>query len=446
MTMPVLPVVQPPPAPIGARQDESPSTATEDGMFARVLSQERQALPASPLDRPAHPSDSTQPKAGPGPEKPARPEETLALLLDASALPWVQAQGTSQASSQESPGAQTGTIGHQGHQGASDADVTTSDATIPEDPANNPSLAIGADPRATATPIAHGNHPHTDGPANLPAAAATGRTTPKGANQPIDTRATPPLAAARPDHPSTPATPADPTGDESPHGRQDTSHTRPLVASADAVTTAVNQVVGTPALARGPSAEGLNVQTAGLRAADAPNLPAMAWQPQIGSLTGPGQVALATPLASPNWPADLSRQMLALIQTHPATNQVVHMQVNPPELGPVHITLHVSDSLAQAAFVSPHAHVRHVLENALPHLEQQLSQAGLSLGQTSVSDQQAGQQWAEWAAQAALAQAQPARRTSTTASAAAVPGIGPAGMDPMAQRRGTPDSLVDTFA
>ena len=50
--------------------------------------------------------------------------------------------------------------------------------------------------------------------------------------------------------------------------------------------------------------------------------------------------------------------------------------------------------MASASFVSAHASVRQAIETALPQL-QALAQAGISLGQTSVGEQAAQQQFAQ---------------------------------------------------
>jgi len=112
-----------------------------------------------------------------------------------------------------------------------------------------------------------------------------------------------------------------------------------------------------------------------------------------GSPQGPvTQLAVATPLGAPQWAQDFSRQIVAFAQSGAHGSHTVQLHVNPPELGPVHILIQIGDSTTQAMFASPHAHVRQTLENALPRLEQQFAQSGLSLGQASVGDQQAGQQ------------------------------------------------------
>lgn len=110
----------------------------------------------------------------------------------------------------------------------------------------------------------------------------------------------------------------------------------------------------------------------------------------------------ATPLASSHslqittpvqqtaqWGADFSRVMVQLGQKG-AQNpglQTAEIRLDPPELGPLRIVLSVTESVANAMIFAAHAQTRLTVEQALPQLQQQLAQAGLSLGEANVSDQ-----------------------------------------------------------
>ena len=63
------------------------------------------------------------------------------------------------------------------------------------------------------------------------------------------------------------------------------------------------------------------------------------------------------------------------------------MQLNPAELGPLSISLKFGEQGAQAHFLSAHAQVRQVLEQAIPQLREALAEQGISLGETSVGEQ-----------------------------------------------------------
>ncbi|HEX7816031.1 flagellar hook-length control protein FliK, partial [Dyella sp.] len=113
---------------------------------------------------------------------------------------------------------------------------------------------------------------------------------------------------------------------------------------------------------------------------------------QSGAGTTPSQVPAvlnltATPVGSAQWNTDLGRQMVLLSNNAQTGNQTAELRLDPPNLGPLHVTINLSDGVASAAFVSAHAVVRQALESAMPQLQTAFEQAGLSLGQTSVGDQ-----------------------------------------------------------
>jgi flagellar hook-length control protein FliK len=147
---------------------------------------------------------------------------------------------------------------------------------------------------------------------------------------------------------------------------------------------------------------------------------------------------VATPLQSPQWAADFSRQFVSITQAGHNMPHTAELRLDPPDLGPLRIAIQITDNVAHAAFVSPHAAVRQTVENALPQLQELLAQAGISLGQTSVSDQgqpgQPGQQGSE-------ATAGPGPTIGSVAGTET-------GNAPLhaATRVRAPDALVDTFA
>ncbi len=67
--------------------------------------------------------------------------------------------------------------------------------------------------------------------------------------------------------------------------------------------------------------------------------------------------------------------------------QTARITLNPPELGPLQITVNVSGDQATASFASPHADVRQAITDALPRLREMLAGAGIDLGQTNVGAQ-----------------------------------------------------------
>lgn len=104
----------------------------------------------------------------------------------------------------------------------------------------------------------------------------------------------------------------------------------------------------------------------------------------LAASNAPSPVATAslTPeLSSPEWGKALGQHV---IQMGNAGHQVAELQLNPPGLGPLKVTLSMSDNQIQAMFVSAHSSVRAAVEAALPQLRTTLADSGISLGNTSV--------------------------------------------------------------
>ncbi|MGB5806617.1 flagellar hook-length control protein FliK [Castellaniella sp.] len=410
MNMPVLPVTSSSPSPADVQTRDADAAATADTpAFSNVLSQQREgaARPADPraagkAGERAH-ADATER------HDPLGPDETLSLILDSAALPLMQA---AVATPQIRP-AQAG-----------------------------PSGQAATDTRAVRLPIELAGR----APTNARDGALAAKTAETSFNTRVHTPrtdlpadATPTLRTVSHANAATISNPHE-SGRVRPGTAQFQPQTtgQPLAAQVAAVFQAAESI----AQAR-PAAglEGLQPTTpdTALASAAAP-VAATTLSPAATPMPAAAPVAVATPLSNPQWPQDFSRQILQLTQGLTGPGHTVHMHVNPPELGPIHITLHVGESIAQASFVSPHASVRQALENALPHLEQQLAQAGLSLGQADVGDQQPGQQ--------AQGQAPSARNGDATFSldGQAADNAAQPITSPLPRVASRPDALVDTFA
>jgi flagellar hook-length control protein FliK len=114
---------------------------------------------------------------------------------------------------------------------------------------------------------------------------------------------------------------------------------------------------------------------------------AMAPNPASAAVSNATPSAPANPLLAPEvgsgeWGKALGQQV---IQMGHAGHQVAELQLNPPGLGPLKVTLSMDDHQIQAMFVSAHASVRAAVEAALPQLRTTLADNGISLGNTSVS-------------------------------------------------------------
>jgi len=92
--------------------------------------------------------------------------------------------------------------------------------------------------------------------------------------------------------------------------------------------------------------------------------------------------SLAPEVGNSEWGKALGQQV---VQMGKAGHQVAELQLNPPGLGPLKVTLSMNDNQIQAMFVSAHSSVRAAVEAALPQLRTSLADSGISLGNTSVS-------------------------------------------------------------
>lgn len=93
---------------------------------------------------------------------------------------------------------------------------------------------------------------------------------------------------------------------------------------------------------------------------------------------------ITAPLGSQAWPEEFSQKVTWVSSQQ---NQSAELHLNPPDLGPMSVTLTITDNQATAQFSSPHLSVREAIENALPKLRESLADNGIMLGNTSVNDQ-----------------------------------------------------------
>ncbi len=91
-----------------------------------------------------------------------------------------------------------------------------------------------------------------------------------------------------------------------------------------------------------------------------------------------------TPMRAPGWEADFAQKVVWMAGRDSQSAQLV---LNPPQLGTVEVRLTLSGGEAGAQFFSPHHNVREAIESAMPRLRDMMAEAGLSLGQASVSSE-----------------------------------------------------------
>lgn len=97
---------------------------------------------------------------------------------------------------------------------------------------------------------------------------------------------------------------------------------------------------------------------------------------------------VALDLQHPQWAQQLGKNLLRMSTQHASGQSMAQIRLDPPHLGPLQISLHIQEGQIHAQFFSPHAFVRHSIEQALPQLFEQFNQAGLTLGQTFVGSEQ----------------------------------------------------------
>jgi flagellar hook-length control protein FliK len=113
---------------------------------------------------------------------------------------------------------------------------------------------------------------------------------------------------------------------------------------------------------------------------------------RVASILQPIEQRAATPstavlqvsahVSSPGFADALSHQVVWMVDKDA---QVAELRINPPELGPVQVRLTVAGGEATAQFVSTHAEVRTAIETSIARLRESLAEAGIQLGQASVS-------------------------------------------------------------
>lgn len=118
---------------------------------------------------------------------------------------------------------------------------------------------------------------------------------------------------------------------------------------------------------------------------------------QQAAITSQAVQRLAPVVGSPGWGQAVGQKLVWMTS---GGMQSASLTLNPPDLGPLRVVLHVNNQQADATFITAQPEVRQALEAAMPRLREMMDQAGIQLGQATVNtgtpDQQkeAGQQQA----------------------------------------------------
>lgn len=102
---------------------------------------------------------------------------------------------------------------------------------------------------------------------------------------------------------------------------------------------------------------------------------------------------IAVPFGQQGWNQAIGQKVVWMAA---GGEQTASLTLNPPDLGPLQVIIHVHNNQADTTFLSDQADVRRALEDGMANLRDMMGQSGLQLGQTNVRsgerDTQAQQQ------------------------------------------------------
>ena len=102
-------------------------------------------------------------------------------------------------------------------------------------------------------------------------------------------------------------------------------------------------------------------------------------------------LTVQTPVRDANWANDLGQKVVWLANNDKQSAQIT---LNPPQMGPIEVTVKIDNGSATASFVSASQETRDALETAMPRLREMFASAGIELGQTNVGAESFRQQTA----------------------------------------------------
>lgn len=90
---------------------------------------------------------------------------------------------------------------------------------------------------------------------------------------------------------------------------------------------------------------------------------------------------IPVPFGQPGWNQAVGQKVVWMAA---GGEQTASLTLNPPDLGPVQVIIHVHNNQADTTFLSDQADVRRALEDGMDNLRQMMSESGLQLGQANV--------------------------------------------------------------
>lgn len=94
---------------------------------------------------------------------------------------------------------------------------------------------------------------------------------------------------------------------------------------------------------------------------------------------------IGIPLGKNGWDQAVSQRIMLMVGS---SQQTATLTLNPPDLGPLQVVVHVHNGQADTTFITDHTHVRNALENSLGTLQELMKQAGVNMGSTEFANSQ----------------------------------------------------------
>jgi flagellar hook-length control protein FliK len=161
----------------------------------------------------------------------------------------------------------------------------------------------------------------------------------------------------------------------------------------------------TPALLRGAERKTNEDSSAPVRGTETPltaaNLSRWPEQSVSDSPVINASASIAHPVTHAGWDQAISQRVLWMAQDK---LQSATLTLNPPQLGPLQVTLQIENQQATVQFVAASPQTQQALQDALPVLRDMLGQSGIALGQADVSAGQHNSKGTPFAATRRLAE------------------------------------------
>lgn len=146
--------------------------------------------------------------------------------------------------------------------------------------------------------------------------------------------------------------------------------------------TAAKTVALTLATAKGAKATGMTGTEGNTQQTFAAAIASAVNQPATDAQSTTRFSELLPPVGTAGWDDALGQKVVWMVK---GAEQTATLTLNPPDLGPMQVTVNVSNNQATANFVAHHPEVRQALEASMPRLRDMLNEAGIQLGQSSVN-------------------------------------------------------------